>query len=65
LKLVIEMPRAKIRKNYQVTLPKNFLDTVDKKLGIRIMVGDEIDFDVVNNRIEIKIIRKKEEQLYP
>lgn len=59
------MVRAKVRKNYQVTLPKNFLERVEKKLGIKIMVGDEIDFDVVDGKIEIKIFRKKEEQLYP
>ncbi|WP_456475204.1 AbrB/MazE/SpoVT family DNA-binding domain-containing protein [Candidatus Pyrohabitans sp.] len=59
------MVRAKVRKNYQVTLPKNFLEKVEKKLGIKIMVGDEIDFDVVDGKIEIKIFRKKEEQLYP
>ena len=59
------MARAKVRKNYQVTLPKNFLEKVEKKLGIKIMVGDEIEFDVVNGKIEIKIFRKKEEQLYP
>jgi bifunctional DNA-binding transcriptional regulator/antitoxin component of YhaV-PrlF toxin-antitoxin module len=59
------MARAKVRKNYQVTLPKNFLEKVEKKLGIKIMVGDEIEFDVVNDKIEIKIFRKKEEQLYP
>ena len=29
------------------------------------MVGDEIDFDVADGKIEIKIFRKKEEQLYP
>jgi len=54
-----------VRKNFQVTLPKNFLEKVEKKLGIKIMVGDEIEFDVVNGKIEIKIFRKKEEQLYP
>ena len=59
------MARAKVRKNFQVTLPKNFLEKVEKKLGIKIMVGDEIEFDVVNGKIEIKIFRKKEEQLYP
>jgi len=57
------MARAKVRKNYQVTLPKNFLEKVEKKLGIKIMVGDEIDFDVADGKI--KIFRKKEEQLYP
>jgi|Deesub1362A_J573_1020465.scaffolds.fasta_scaffold06510_2 bifunctional DNA-binding transcriptional regulator/antitoxin component of YhaV-PrlF toxin-antitoxin module len=59
------MARAKVRKNYQVTLPKNFLEKVEKKLGIKIMVGDEIDFDVADGKIEIKIFRKREEQLYP
>ena len=59
------MARAKVRKNYQVTLPKGFLEKVEKKLGIKIKVGDEIEFDVVNGKIEIKIFRKREEQLYP
>lgn len=60
------MQRAKVRKNYQVTLPKNFLDKVEKKLNLKIRVGDEIDFDVTQDKkIVIKIIRKKEEQIYP
>ncbi|MDI6654440.1 MAG: AbrB/MazE/SpoVT family DNA-binding domain-containing protein [Candidatus Hydrothermarchaeota archaeon] len=60
------MQRAKVRKNYQVTLPKNFLDKVEKKLNLKIQVGDEIDFDVTQDKkIAVKIIRKKEEQIYP
>ena len=59
------MQRAKVRKNYQVTLPKNFLEKVEKKFNLRIQVGDEIDFDVTQDKkIAVKIIRKKEEQIY-
>jgi|GEM_PF-6358279 len=59
------MQRAKVRKNYQVTLPKNFLEKVEKKLNLRIQVGDKIDFDVTQDKkIAVKIIRKKEEQIY-
>ena len=54
-----------MRANYQVTLPKNFLDKVEKKLRVKIEVGDEIDFDVTDSRISIKVIRKTEQQIYP
>lgn len=60
------MQRAKVRKNYQVTLPKNFIDKVEKKLNFKIQVGDEIEFDVTKDKkIDIRVLRRKEEQIYP
>jgi len=44
-------------------LSLNFI--VPHPLLLLFLGGDEIDFDVVDGKIEIKIFRKKEEQFYP